>query len=57
MEPRNSLPASDATVALYLQSVMNGANAFALVKAASIAIPSYPNINLFNHEPMQLPAA
>jgi hypothetical protein len=34
-------PASDATVALYVQSVMNGAKIFALVKAASAAISLY----------------
>jgi len=38
VEPRVSLPASDATVALYMQSVMNNVKTFALVKAASAAI-------------------
>ena len=37
-EPRASLPASDATVALYMQSVMNSAKRFAPVKAASATI-------------------
>jgi hypothetical protein len=37
-DPRVPLPASDATVALYLQSVVNGAKSFAPVKAASAAI-------------------
>jgi len=37
-EPRASLPASDATFALDMQSVMNGARTFSLVKAASAAI-------------------
>jgi hypothetical protein len=55
-EPRVSLPASDGTVALYMQSVMNGAKTFALVKAASAAIAFYQKINLFNHEPTQSPA-
>ena len=56
-EPRASLPASDATVALYMQSVMNNAKTFAQVKAASVAIAFYQKINLFDHEPTQLPAA
>ncbi len=37
-EPRASLPASDAMVALSVQSVMNSAKTFAPVKAASAAI-------------------
>jgi len=40
-EPRASLLASDATVALYMKSVMNGAKTFAPVKAASAAIAFY----------------
>jgi hypothetical protein len=40
-EPRVPLPASDATVALYLQSVANAAKTFAPVKAASSAIAFY----------------
>ena len=55
-EPRETLPASDGTVALYLQSVMNNANTFAPVKAASAAIAFYQKINLFDHEPTQSPA-
>ncbi len=55
-EPRSSLPASDATVALYMQSVMNGAKMFAPGKAASTAIAFYHEINLFDHEPTQSPA-
>ena len=35
------LPASDGTVAMYLQSVVNGAVTFAPVKAASTAIALY----------------
>jgi hypothetical protein len=38
LEPRAPLPASDASVALYLQSVVNDAKSFAPVKAASAAI-------------------
>ena len=49
--PRAYLPASDATVALYLQAVMNGAKTFAPMKAASAAIAFYQKVNLFNHEP------
>ncbi len=56
-EPRVSLPESDATVALYLQAVMNGAKTFAPVKAASAAIAFYQKINFFNHEPTKSPAA
>jgi integrase len=55
-EPRETLPASDGTVALYLQSVMNTAKTFAPVKAASAAIAFYQKINLFDHEPTQSPA-
>ena len=55
-EPRASLPASEGTVALYLQAVMNGAKTFAPVKAASAAIAFYQKINLFSHEPTQSPA-
>ena len=40
-EPRATLPASDGTVALYLQSVMNTAKTFTPVKAASAAIAFY----------------
>ncbi len=38
VEPRIPLPASDASVAMYLQSVVNDAKSFAPVKAASAAI-------------------
>ena len=55
-EPRPSLPASDGTVALYMQSVMNSAKTFAPVKAASAAIAFYQKIFLFIHEPTQTPA-
>ncbi len=55
-ESRVPLPASDATVALYLQSVANAAKTFAPVKAASSAIAFYQKINLFTHEPTQSPA-
>ncbi len=40
-EPRATLPASEGTVALYLQSVMNNAKTFLPVKAASIANALY----------------
>ena len=39
--PRVSLSAADATVALYLQSVVNRAKIFAPVKTASAAIAFY----------------
>ncbi len=56
-ESMASLPASDATVALYLQSVMNGAKTFAPLEAASAAIAFYQKITLCNHEQTQSPAA
>ncbi len=37
-EPRATLPASDGTVAMHLQLVMNNTKSFAPVKAASAAI-------------------
>jgi hypothetical protein len=43
-------------VAMYLQSVVNGAVTFAPVKAASAAITFYQKINLFSHEHTQSPA-
>ena len=39
--PRVPLPVADGTVAMYLQSVVNGAKTFAPVKAASAAIAFY----------------
>jgi hypothetical protein len=57
IEPRMPLPASDASVAMYLQSVANGAKSFAPVKAASAAIDFFQKVNLFDHEPTQCPAA
>ncbi len=56
-EPRASVPASDATVTLYMQSVMNSAKTFAPVKAASAAIAFFKKTNLFDHELTQSPAA
>ncbi len=56
-EPRASLPASDATAALYMQSVTNNAKTFAPVKAASAAIAFFQKTNLFDHEPTESPAA
>jgi hypothetical protein len=55
--PRAPLPASDATVSLYLQSVVNRAKTFAPVKASSAAIAFFQRVNLFDHEPTQCPAA
>jgi hypothetical protein len=57
VEPRIPLPASDASVAMYLQSVVNGAKSFAPVKSASAAIAFFQKVNLFDHEPTQCPAA
>ena len=49
-EPRASQPASDGTVAIYLQSVMSGAKTCAPVKAAPAVITFYQKINLFSHK-------
>ena len=57
LEPRIPLPASDAPVAMYLQSAVNDAKSFAPVKAASAAIAFFQKVNLFEHEPTQCPAA
>ena len=54
--PIVSLLTSNGTVAMYLQSVVNGAGTFAPVKAASAAIAFYQKINLFSHEPTKSPA-
>jgi hypothetical protein len=43
-------------VAIYLQSVMNNAKTFGLVKTASAEVAFYQKINLFAHEPTQTPA-
>jgi hypothetical protein len=50
-EPRVSLPASDGTVTIYMQTAMNDAKKFAPVKAASATIAFCLKINLFDHEP------
>jgi len=55
--PRVTLPAADATLALYLQSAANRAKTSAPVKAASAAIAFYQKINLFDHEPTHSPPA
>jgi hypothetical protein len=57
LEPRIPLPALDASVAMYLQSVDNDAKSFAPVKAASAAIAFFRKVNLFDHEPTQCSAA
>ncbi len=49
--PRAPLPASDATVALYLQSVVNRTKPFAPVKAVSATIAFYQRVNLFDQGP------
>ena len=46
LEPRVQLPASDASVALYLQVVVNDAKSFAPVKAASAAIAFFQKFGL-----------
>jgi hypothetical protein len=55
-EPRETLSASDGTVALYFESVRNTAKTFAMVKAASAAIAFYQKMYLFDHEPTHSPA-
>jgi hypothetical protein len=54
--PRAPLPASEATVALYLQSLVNRAKTFTTVKAAVTTIAFYQRVNLFDHGPTQCPA-
>jgi len=49
--PRCPLPADEMTVALYLQSVVERANAFAPVKSASADIAYFQKINLQHHLP------
>jgi len=56
LSERCPLPASDITVALYLQSVADGAKSFAPVKSHSAAIAFFQKVNLFNHLPTQSPA-
>jgi hypothetical protein len=55
-EPRVPLLVSDSSVAMYLQSVMNGTKPFGPVKASSAVIAFDQKINLFAHEPTQSPA-
>ncbi len=57
LEPRIPLPASDASVAMYLQSVISDAKSLAPGKATSAAIAFFQKVNLFDHEPTQCPAA
>ncbi len=57
LEPMVPLPASDALVALYLQSVVNDAKSFAPVKTPSAVIAFFQKVNLFNHEPTRSPSA
>jgi hypothetical protein len=48
LEPRIQLPALDASVAMYLQSVVNDAKSFAPVKAAALAaIAFFHKVNLY----------
>jgi hypothetical protein len=56
LSERCPLPASDITVAFYLQSVADGAKPFALVESHSAAIAFFQKVNLFNHLPTQSPA-
>jgi hypothetical protein len=51
LSERCSLPASGFTVALFLQSVADGAKTFAPVKIHSAAIAFFQKVNLFNHLP------
>ncbi len=53
---RAPLSASDATVALNLQSVVIRAKTFAPVKAASATMVFYPRVKNFDHGPTQCPA-
>ena len=56
LSERCPLPASAFTVALYLQSVADGAKTFANVKRHSAAFAFFTKVNLFTHLPTQYPA-
>ncbi len=53
LSERCMLPASDFTVALFLQSVADEAKSFAPVKSHSAAIAFFLKVNLFNYLPTQ----
>jgi hypothetical protein len=55
LSERCPLPATDFAVALYLQSVADGAKSFAPAKNHLAAIASFQKVNLFNHLPTQSP--
>ena len=55
--PRQTLPADDTTVALYLQHVLDRANSYAVIKSASAAIAFMQKVNLFDHLPTRSPLA
>ena len=55
--PRCPLPASETTVALFLQQVADEAQSFSVIKLASAAIAYYQKINLFDHNPTIGPLA
>jgi hypothetical protein len=51
LKSRRSLPADGITVALYLQSLMDSANSFFIIKSASASIAFFHKINLFTNHP------
>ncbi len=53
---RCPLPASDYSVALYLQSMWIRAKSFAHVKSTSAAIAFFQKVNLIHNLPTQFPA-
>jgi hypothetical protein len=55
--PRCPLPASEVTVALFLQQVADEAHSFSVIKQASAAIAFFQKINLFDHDPTLGPLA
>ena len=55
LSERCPLPASNFTVALYLQSVADGVKTFAPVKSHSATIVFFQTMNLFNHLPTLSP--
>ena len=57
VSPRCPLPASETTVALFLQQVADEAQSFSVIKQASAAIAYYQKINLFDHNPTLGPLA
>ena len=52
---RRSLPADDITVALHVQSLMDSANSFSIIKSASASFTFIHKVNLFTNHPTGAP--